>query len=109
MAESNGNGNGWRGALTTAGIIAGLVGASHVILDQKVESSKAERVVILEGMHDDLADHSRRVGLLEQHAAAMKETVREIETQFKWEGEVRALEDDHLKQMFELTHARNDR
>jgi hypothetical protein len=110
MSESNGNGNGVRSALllfvTVVLPLGGAMASLYVILDQKIDSSRSERGVILDGMRADLADYARRLGSLEQHAAAMKETVREIETQFDWEGEIRALEDTHLRQMYELTHER---
>lgn len=103
---TTGNGNGWKGIVATVACIAGLTGAVYIILDQKIDSSRMERAVILDAMRADIADHARRLGLEEQQSAAMNETVREIETQFKWSNEVRALEDQHLRQTFELTHER---
>jgi len=113
MPVQNGDGNGVAGALRAAlilgsliAVVAGSLWASHYILTQQIESNRSERSVILDGMRAELADHAQRIGLLEQHAAASKETVREIETQFKWANEVRAQEDEHLRELFELVRAR---
>ena len=104
MAENGPNGNGWKSALAIVATLAGLVTGVYIILDQKIDGSRAERAVLLDAMRGDLTDHARRMGLMEQHAAAMNETVREIETQFKWANEVRGLEDAHLREM--MTHDR---
>ena len=100
------NGNGMKSALmlfvTVVLPLGGAMASIYIILDQKIESSAAQRAVLLDGMRADMADYARRIGTLEQHAAAMKETVREIETQFSWSTEVRAMEDAHLRQLLDI-------
>jgi len=109
VSASTENGNGVAGALRASlvfvsllTVVSGSIAASHYILTEQIEASRSERVVVLDGMRADIADHAYRLGLLEQHAAAMKETVREIETQFSNERSERVTGDKHLAEILEL-------